>query len=156
MKIAISCDHRGAPVYPILRKLVEETGHELVEVPTCGETATHCDYPDMAWGVAMAVSEGRADRGVLICGSGIGMCIAANKVRGVRAALVHDDISAEMARRHNDSNIVCLSADLLGQPLIRKIVQIWLSTPFEGGRHTRRVNKITAIENGEDPTTVTE
>jgi len=156
VKIAISCDHRGVGVQSLLTQQIQDAGHELIDAPTCTTPNDGCDYPDMAWGVANAVSEGRADRGILICGSGIGMCIAANKVKGIRAALVHDDISAEMARRHNDSNIVCLSADLLGQPLIRKIVQIWLSTPFEGGRHARRVNKITAIENGDDPATVTE
>ncbi|RMD62319.1 MAG: RpiB/LacA/LacB family sugar-phosphate isomerase, partial [Planctomycetota bacterium] len=95
-----------------------------------------------------------ADRGVLICGSGIGMCIAANKVKGVRAALVSDELSAEMSRRHNDANVLCLAADLLGDRLIERIVEIWLATPFEGGRHARRVAKIAAIERGEDPRSV--
>ena len=98
-----------------------------------------------------AIASGQADRGILLCGSGIGMSIAANKVKGVRAALVHDELTAEMSRSHNDANVVCMSADLLGQKLIEKIVEIWLTTPFQGGRHERRVKKIHAIENGVDP-----
>lgn len=127
-------------------------GHELVKVPTCN--GDPCDYPDMAWGVAKAVSEHDAERGILVCGSGIGMAITANKLPGIRAALVHDDITAEVSRRHNDSNVLCLSADMLGVKLIEKIIQIWLNTDFEGGRHARRVRKITAIEQGQDPTTI--
>ena len=108
------------------------------------------DYPDFAFQVAQAVSEGRAERGILICGTGIGMCIAANKVRNVRAAPCHDAITAEMSRRHNDANILCLSADLLGDEVIDRMVRIWLETEFEGGRHARRVDKITRFESGEE------
>jgi ribose 5-phosphate isomerase B len=104
------------------------------------------DYPDFAIDVATAVREARADRGILICGTGIGMCIAANKVPGIRAAPCHDSITAEMSRRHNDANVLCLSADLLGEELIDRMVRIWLETPFEGGRHARRVEKITRFE----------
>lgn len=153
MKIALSCDHRGTEICQRLGAVIRGLGHELVEVPTCDSNGS-CDYPDMAWGVARAVSQSNADRGVLVCGSGIGMSIAANKLPGIRAALVHDDITAEVSRRHNDSNVLCLSADMLGMRLIEKIVQIWLDTEFEGGRHARRVRKITAIEQGQDPTTV--
>jgi len=92
------------------------------------------------------VAEGRAQRGILICGTGIGMCIAANKVKGVRAAPCHDSITAEMSRRHNDANVLCLSADLLGEGLIERMVPLWLETEFEGGRHARRVEKITRFE----------
>lgn len=152
MKIAISCDHRGAHLHRALTDLVEDNGHEVIPVPSC--TGPSCDYPDFAWAVAQAVAEGRAERGVLLCGSGIGMCISANKVQGIRAALVHDEISAEMSRRHNDANVLCLSADMLGQRLIEKIVGIWLETDFEGGRHARRVAKIAAIEAGENPAAV--
>src|SRR5439155_8891359 len=106
------------------------------------------DYPDFAYEVAGAVSARRVDRGVLICGTGIGMCISANKVRGVRAAPCHDSITAEMSRRHNDANVLCLSADLLGPDLIERMVRIWLETPFEGGRHARRVEKIQRYEAG--------
>jgi ribose 5-phosphate isomerase B len=149
MKIALSTDHRGIHLYEALTDLVRRQGHDLVDVPTC--TGGACDYPDMAWTVGRSVAEGKAERGILICGSGIGMSIAANKVPGVRAALVHDDISAEVSRRHNDANVLCLSADMLGQRLIEKIIQIWLATEFEGGRHARRNAKIAAIEAGMDP-----
>ena len=154
MKIAVSTDHRGADVYQRIIDLVRQSGHELADAPTCHTNS--CDYPDMAYGVSTAVAEGRADRGILVCGSGIGMSISANKVPGVRAALCHDDLTAEMSRRHNNANVLCMSADLLGLPLIEKIVSVWLDTDFEGGRHARRVNKITAIESGADPATVTE
>ena len=96
--------------------------------------------------VEAAVGSRAADRGVLICGTGIGMCIAANKVKGVRAAPCHDSITAEMSRRHNDANVLCLSSDLTGEELMDRMVRIWLETPFEGGRHARRVEKITKIE----------
>ena len=92
------------------------------------------------------MSRGEADRGILICGTGLGMCIAANKFHGVRAAPCHDDLTAEMSRRHNDSNVLCLSADLLGERLIGRMIELWLATPFEGGRHARRVEKIAALE----------
>jgi ribose 5-phosphate isomerase B len=92
------------------------------------------------------VGDKRVDRGILICGTGIGMCIAANKVHGVRAAPCHDSITAEMSRRHNDANVLCLSADLLGEELIERMVRIWLTTDFEGGRHARRVDKIVKHE----------
>ena len=92
------------------------------------------------------MSSGEVDRGILLCGSGIGMCIAANKIPGVRAAPCHDDLSAEMSRRHNDLNVLCLSADMLGERLIDRLVEVWLSTPFEGGRHSRRIEKINELE----------
>jgi ribose 5-phosphate isomerase B len=120
-------------------------GHEVVDVGTDGKESV--DYPDFAFNVATAVGEGRVDRGILICGTGIGMCIAANKVRNVRAAPCHDSITAEMSRRHNDANVLCLSGDLLGQELIDRMVRIWLTTDFEGGRHARRVEKIAKFEN---------
>ena len=104
------------------------------------------DYPDVASLVAPLVSQGQVDRGILVCGTGLGMCIAANKFSGVRAALCHDDLTAEMSRRHNDTNVLCLSADLLGERLIDRMIELWLSTPFEGGRHARRVEKITDLE----------
>lgn len=154
MNIALSCDHRGAEIYNRVAEVIRSAGHDLLDVPT--SNGTSCDYPDLAWAAARAVSDGRAERAVLICGSGIGMCIAANKLAGVRAALVHDDITAEMSRRHNDANVLCLSADMLGLRLIEKIVQIWLVSEFEGGRHARRVRKIAAIERGEDPALIEE
>ena len=113
-----------------------------------------CDYPDVAYPAAIAVSEGRAERAITICGSGIGMDICANKIRGIRAALVHDELTAQMSRRHNNSNVLCLASDVLGEELMRRIVIGWLNTDFEaGGRHERRVRKIGMIEQGLDPNT---
>jgi ribose 5-phosphate isomerase B len=128
-------------------------GHEVeLFVPPKGES---CDYPEVAWRVSRRVVEGAAQLGVLICGSGVGMCIAANKIKGIRAASVHDEITAEISRSHNDANVICVSADLLGRALVEKIVNLCINTHFSGGRHTRRLQKILAIEAGEDPTTMT-
>jgi ribose 5-phosphate isomerase B len=147
MRIAIGSDHRGFETKRRLVVLLQQLGHEVADAGPAGRDSV--DYPDFAFEVASAVSAGRADRGILICGSGIGMCIAANKVHGVRAAPCHDSITAEMSRRHNDANVLCLSADLLGEELIERMVRIWLETPFDGGRHARRVDKITRFEAGE-------
>ena len=118
--------------------------HEVEDVGTYSGEAV--DYPDIAARVARMVSRGEADRGILICGTGLGMCITANKFPGVRAAPCHDDLTAEMSRRHNDANILCLSADLLGETIVDHMIELWLNTPFEGGRHARRVAKICDIE----------
>lgn len=145
MKIAIASDHRGLEARQRILTLLQQLGHEAVDMGTQGKK--NVDYPDFAFPVAQAVSDGTVDRGILICGTGIGMAIAANKVRGVRAAPCHDSITAEMSRRHNDANVLCLSADLLGDELIERMVRLWLETKFEGGRHARRVEKICAYEN---------
>jgi ribose 5-phosphate isomerase B len=144
MKVAIGSDHRGFEVKRRIVSVVKQLGHEVVDMGPTG--AESVDYPDFAFPVAEAVSSGKADRGILICGTGIGMCIAANKVKGVRAAPCHDSITAEMSRRHNNANVLCLSADLLGEELIDRMVRIWLETEFEGGRHARRVEKIARHE----------
>ena len=144
MRIAIGTDHRGFEIRSKVVELVRRLGHEVLDVGTFSPDAV--DYPDIAADVAHKVSRHEVDRGILVCGTGLGMCIAANKVPGVRAAPCHDDLTAEMSRRHNDSNVLCLSADLLGERLIDRMIEIWLSTPFEGGRHARRVDKITALE----------
>src|SRR5438270_9777622 len=144
MKIAIGSDHRGYDAKRRIVTLLQSTGHEVLDVGP--QRADSVDYPDFAFQVAKAVSEGRVDRGILVCGTGIGMCIAANKVRGVRAAPCHDSITAEMSRRHNNANVLCLSADLLGDELIDRMIRIWLETEFEGGRHARRVDKISKFE----------
>lgn len=150
MKLALSADHRGVSATKQLSDRLRSNGHDVLLVGNLsGET---CDYPEPAYLVAKAVADKQVEFGILVCGSGIGMCIAANKVPTVRAALVHDELTAEVARSHNDANVVCLSADMLGQRLIEKIVDVFLTTPFQGGRHERRVKKITAIERGEDPT----
>lgn len=144
MRIAIGSDHRGYEVKRRIQTLLQQLGHEVSDVGPAGSECV--DYPDYAFLVAESVSLRRADRGILICGTGIGMCIAANKVSGVRAAPCHDSITAEMSRRHNDANVLCLSADLLGEELIDRMVRIFLETEFEGGRHGRRVEKITRYE----------
>lgn len=144
MKIAVGSDHRGYDAKKRLVPLLQHLGHEVADVGTVG--CDSVDYPDFAFEVAKLVSAGQADRGILTCGSGIGMCIAANKVRGVRAALCHDPITAEMSRRHNDANVLCLSADLLGEEIIDRLIKIWVETPFEAGRHARRVEKIMRFE----------
>ncbi|MCB9846030.1 MAG: ribose 5-phosphate isomerase B [Phycisphaeraceae bacterium] len=154
MKIAIGGDHRGASAVKRVSAQLEREGHEVVVVGTCDETP--CDYPERAYEVANEVASGRADRGILICGTGIGMSIAANKVKGIRAAVVHDEMTAELSRSHNNANVLCLSGDLLGERLIETIVAAWLRAEFEGGRHARRIRKIEAIEEGRDPASVSE
>ncbi len=148
MKIAIGSDHRGFSVKQRVLGLVKQLGHEAHDRGVATSEAS-VDYPDFAFAVAEAVSIGNVDRGILICGTGIGMCIAANKVRGVRAACCHDLITAEMSRRHNDANILCLSADMLGEELIDRMIRTWLTTEFEAGRHQRRVEKIVNFERNE-------
>ena len=148
MRIAVGTDHRGYSIRSKVIELVERLGHEVEDVGTFSSDAV--DYPDIASLVARRVSRGEVDRGILVCGTGLGMCIAANKFHGVRAAPCHDDLTAEMSRRHNDTNVLCLSADLLGERLIDRMVELWLSTPFEGGRHARRVEKIRRLEEHSD------
>jgi ribose 5-phosphate isomerase B len=144
MKIVVGADHRGFVVKGKVLGLLARLGHETVDVGTDGTAAV--DYPDFAAPAAHKVSTGEVERGILICGSGIGMCIAANKVAGIRAATCPDEITAEMCRRHNDVNVLCLSADLLGEQVIDRMIEIWLNTAFEGGRHARRVDKVKQLE----------
>lgn len=144
MRIAIGSDHRGFQIKSKLVQLLEQLHHQVVDFGTNGPESV--DYPDIAMQVAQLVSRGEADRGILICGTGLGMCIAANKFPGVRAATCHDDLTAEMSRRHNNVNVLCLSADMLGERLIDRMVEIWLKTDFEGGRHARRIDKIADLE----------
>ena len=152
MKIAIGSDHRGEEAVKSITALLVTQDHEVVHFNDC--KGRSCDYPDMAYPVARAVAQSDADMGILVCGSGIGMSIAANKVKGIRAALVHDEVGAEVSRRHNDANVLCLPADMLGVRIIERIVAAWLRTDFEGGRHERRVRKIAAIEQGSDPSKI--
>ncbi len=154
MRLALGADHRGSSAIKQLAEKLRREGHEVVLAENC-EGAV-CDYPQPAFIVGRAVADRRADAGILICGTGIGMSIAANKVAGVRAAVAHDELTAQLSKSHNDSNVLCLSGDLLGQRLIEKIAEVWLGTPFEGGRHARRLRKIAAIERGEDPSSVRE
>lgn len=145
MKIALGADHRGQETLLHLTAQLGAAGHELL---TLGQQDKDqlVDYPDTALPVARAVAANEADLGILVCGSGIGSCIAANKVRGIRAALAHDEIGADMARRHHDANVLCIAADLTGHRIIETLVDTFLSTPFDGGRHARRIGKIAEIE----------
>lgn len=149
MKIALGTDHRGLDAGRTLLTHLQQGGHEVTVLGECGGDS--CDYPDNAYLVGTAVGSGKAERGVLVCGTGIGMSIAANKVHGVRAALAHNESTAEISRRHNDSNVLCLSGDDTAIADVPRIVDAWLQTPFDGGRHDRRVRKIMAIERGENP-----
>ena len=149
MKIAIGSDHRGFEAKQQIKAIITQLGHECIDVGTTDSNPV--DYPDPAYQAATAVSRRQADRAILTCGTGIGMSITANKIKGIRAALCHDELSAQISRHHNDANVLCISGDLIGEVLLRKIVEVWLSTEFSGGRHLRRVRKITAIEEGKDP-----
>ncbi len=144
MKIVIGSDHRGVEIKRRLVAVLQSMGHEVLDIGTDG--AESVDYPDFAYEVARRVGKGEMERGLLVCGTGIGMSITANKVRGVRAACCQDVLTAEMCRRHNDANVLCLSADLLGEDQMAQMIRIFLETPFDGGRHARRVEKITKIE----------
>jgi ribose 5-phosphate isomerase B len=144
MKIAIGSDHRGFEAKERIKAVVQGLGFEVVDYGA--ESRASCDYPEKAFAVASDVAGGRAELGILFCGSGIGMSIVANKVAGVRAALCHDELTAQLARRHNDANVLCLPADLVGDALMQSMVSTWLRTEFEGGRHKRRVGLIEAYE----------
>ena len=149
MKIAVGCDHRGYEIKEKIKAIINELGHECIDFGAKDNEPV--DYPDTAYAAANAVSTKQADRAILAYATGIGMSMAANKVTGIRAALCHDELTAQASRGHNDSNVLCLPADQLGESLVRKMVEVWLGTEFLGGRHQRRVNKIQAIEEGKDP-----
>jgi ribose 5-phosphate isomerase B len=149
MRIAIGSDHRGFQLKDKIRSMLQSKGHEVSDVGTDGSDSV--DYPDYAHVVAEKVRDKEADRGVLICGTGIGMAITANKFCGVRAAPCADEVSAELSRRHNDANVLCLSGDMLSVRAAERIVEVWLSTEFEGGRHARRIQKIDEIESRQRP-----
>lgn len=149
MKIAIGADHAGYRLKDDIVKLIESLGHEVTDV------GCHCadsvDYPDYSLPVCELVASGQADRGILICGTGIGMSIAANKYPGIRCALVHDTFSAKATREHNDTNVLAMGERVIGPGLAAEIVEIWLSTPFSGGeRHQKRIDKMMAIEGKRD------
>ena len=149
MKIALGSDHRGDACAAALAEHLRAAGHEILMLGDEGSDSR--DYPDSAWLVGRAVAGADAERGILICGSGIGMAMASNKVAGVRAVLAHDLLEAEMSRRHNDANVLCLSGDRAATDGVEAIVETWLTTDFEGGRHARRVAKMASIERGQDP-----
>ncbi len=144
--IATGSDHRGVELKSLVAQQLESRGVRVVDCGTM--SGDSCDYPDIAHAVCGQISKGQADRGILICGSGIGMSMAANKHPEIRAALCHDRQAAEMSRRHNDANVLCLSADrmeMLNESGIAEIISTWLDTAFEGGRHQRRIDKIPVV-----------
>ncbi|PIC99841.1 MULTISPECIES: ribose 5-phosphate isomerase B [unclassified Sporosarcina] len=144
MKVAISSDHGGNNLRKEITNLLTELDIEFIDYGPDADTSV--DYPDYAVPVANDVVAGKVDRGILICGTGIGMSISANKIKGIRCALVHDVFSAKATRGHNDSNILAMGERVIGPGLAREIVSAWLETEFEGGRHERRINKMMELE----------
>lgn len=143
MKIAMASDHGGFDLKEDLRAWLTEQGHEVVDCGCFGKDS--CDYPDFGAAAARAVADGRCERGIVICTTGIGISIAANKVAGIRCAHCTDPLSAEMTRRHNDANVLALGAGITGPNLAKRMVEVFLNTDFEGGRHARRVAQLDAI-----------
>jgi len=146
MRIAIGCDHRGLKLKQEIMEFLPNLNHRYHDFGSYNSESV--DYPDIAQQVGEAVASGDFDQGVLICSTGIGMSIAANKIRGIRAALCHDAFAAQRARQHNDANVLCLRGEDMSAETAREIVKTFLSSDFEGGRHVQRVNKIKALEKG--------
>lgn len=147
MRIAVGADHAGWPLKETLVQFLIDGGWDVEDFGTFGPESV--DYPDYAEKVAAAVAHGEVERGLLICGSGIGMSIVANKVDGVRAALAHDVVSARLSREHNDANVLTMGGRFVAPPLAEEILQVWLNTSFSGGRHLRRLEKIEVLEKNE-------
>ncbi len=145
MNVAVGSDHRGYAAKERIKTFLESRGCQVTDFGC--ESTESCDYPDAAIPAAQAVAKGTSDWAILCCGTGIGMSITANKVKGIRASLCHDEVTAEIARRHNNANVLCLPADLIGDSMIERVVDVWLNTPFDGGRHERRIGKIAEFEN---------
>lgn len=145
MRIAVGCDHNGVDLKREIFSVLSEMGHTYEDFGCYDKGAV--DYPDVSRAVAEAVAEGRFDQGILVCGTGVGSAIAANKVKGIRAALCHDTLAAQRAREHVDCNILCMGAWIVGKGLAQEIVRSYLSGEFMGGRHARRVQKILDMEN---------
>lgn len=144
MKIAIGCDHAGLELKNEIIKLLSGLGIDCIDYGT--NTPESVDYPDFGEKVSEAVSSGEIERGILICGTGIGMSIVANKFPGIRASLCNDLFTAQMSRRHNDANVLVIGGKIVGKDLAKEIVKTWVNTPFDGSRHVNRLKKITLIE----------
>ena len=144
MKIALGSDHGGFQLKETIKAWLLENGYAVEDMGTNDEQS--CDYPDFGKAVALEVAGGKVDKGILVCGTGIGISISANKIKGIRAALCGDTFSARMCRMHNDANILALGQRVTGPGLALDIVDIWLNTAFEGGRHANRIEKIAQIE----------
>lgn len=147
MKIAIGCDHGGISLKDSIVNYLEERGVQIEDFGTFGTDSV--DYPDFAYKVARSVADGKADKGILMCGTGIGISIAANKVNGIRCALCHNTDTAKFTAMHNDSNVLAMGGRVIDADTAVNIVKTWLDTPFEGGRHINRINKISEIEKKE-------
>ena len=144
MKIAIASDHGGYEYKQLLIPFIKEMGHEVTDMGCDGPESV--DYPDFGIACAQAVVQGKADRGIVICGTGIGISIAANKVRGIRCALCTDPLMARLSRQHNNANMLAMGGRIIGIEMAKEIASVWLNTEFAGGRHQRRVDKISAYE----------
>ncbi len=145
MKISLACDHGALHLKQAVRAHLEALGHTVVDFGT--DTPDSCDYADFGIPAAKAVASGECERGIVLCTTGIGMCMTANKVKGIRCALLSDLMSARLTRQHNDANMIAIGAAVVGEMLALEIVDIFLTTEFQGGRHLRRVNKFMALEN---------
>ena len=148
IKLAIGSDHAGFDAKAELIEFLQEKDYEVWDCGTFSKDS--CDYPDFGKKVGFAVAKGEADFGILVCSTGIGISIAANKVKGIRCALCVNEFTAEMCRRHNNANVLAFGANVVPVETMKKLVEIFLATPFEGGRHERRVNKLMAIEDEND------
>ncbi|MCG3417927.1 ribose 5-phosphate isomerase B [Oceanobacillus sp. M65] len=144
MKVIITADHAGMTVRNVVKELLEEMGIDYEDTGCSCESSV--DYPDYALPAAERIANGEFDRGIFICGTGIGMSIAANKVKGIRCALTHDMYSAKLTRQHNDSNVLALGERVIGPDLAREVARVWLETEFQGGRHENRIGKIGTYE----------
>jgi ribose 5-phosphate isomerase B len=138
LKVAIGCDHGGFDLKEIVKSVLEDLGHEIDD-QGC-DSSESVDYPNFAKAVSSLVKEGKSERGILICGTGIGMSMAANRIPGIRAALCNEIFSARMSREHNDANVLCIGARIIGPGLAEEIVRTWMTTDFAGGRHQRRID----------------
>jgi len=145
MKLAIACDHGAYALKETVKKHLLDLGHEVKDFGT--NSTESCDYPDFAGPAAKAVAAGECEKGIVLCTTGIGVSITANKVKGIRCALLSDPLSARMTRQHNDTNMMALGAGMVGEKLALEIVDAWLTAEFEGGRHQRRIDKMMAYEN---------
>ena len=144
MKISVGTDHRGLEQKRMVAQIASDLGHSVVDHGT--NSTESCDYPDIAKELGNSVASAKTDRGILICGTGIGMSIAANKVKGVRAAVCNSTAQARLSRQHNDANVLCIPGDSFEEEAVRELVSTWLETEFEGGRHARRIDKVSAME----------
>ncbi len=144
MKIALGSDHAGFSLKETIKEHLSSQGYEIIDCGTDSEESV--DYPDFGAKVAKTICDGVCEKGILVCGTGIGISIAANKLPGIRAAVCHDLFTAQASREHNDANILAMGARVIASSLALEMVDLWLATPFSGGRHQRRIDKISALE----------